>query len=57
MIAVPSNYSEWHACITINCGLKLTAASIELRLLQLKNAAIVIQNHLSSCMETNIGIG
>lgn len=34
---IPSNYSEWKYCITVECGIPLTSGYIEQRLVELKN--------------------
>ncbi|MCL6414818.1 hypothetical protein MIB92_04070 [Aestuariirhabdus sp. Z084] len=35
---IPNNYDEWHHCITVECGLKLTPALIKERISSLQDA-------------------
>lgn len=30
--AIPTNFNEWHHCITVECGLELTPSFIETRI-------------------------
>jgi len=35
---IPMSYAEWHHCITVECGLRLTTSFIDERLAAMQNA-------------------
>lgn len=46
---IPRNYAEWHYCITVECGLKLTPDFIRARLAALQNNADVHTRQFRQC--------
>jgi len=36
---IPQNYEQWHHCITVECGIKLTASYIDDRIRSLTDKA------------------
>jgi hypothetical protein len=36
--SIPTNYAEWHECITVHCGIPLTPDYITKRLIELRQS-------------------